>query len=84
MILDLILIAFIGYLIGRIGDYFAGHWDFFHHWIYGILFIIIGIIFEVYFISFGIGLIVSDLKDMLCFKVFGPDEKTIKRFWGID
>jgi ABC-type dipeptide/oligopeptide/nickel transport system permease subunit len=79
-----IIIFIAGYLIGRIGDYYAGHWDFFHHWIYGVILIIPGILLHDYFIWFGIGLIISDLKDMVEFKVFGPDEKEIKRFWGID
>jgi ABC-type dipeptide/oligopeptide/nickel transport system permease subunit len=79
-----IIILFIGYLLGRIGDYYAGHWDFFHHWIYGVILIIPGILIHEYLIWFGIGLIISDLKDMLELKIFGPDEKEIKRFWGID
>lgn len=82
--IKIILVCFIGYLTGRIGDYFAGHWDFFHHWIYGIFFVLIGILYGFYFSFFGIGLIISDFKDMINFKVFGPDEKTIKNFWGID
>ena len=79
-----IIIIFLAYLIGRIGDYYAGHWDFFHHWIYGVILIIPGIFIHEYFIWFGIGLIISDLKDMYELKIFGPNEKEIKRFWGID
>ena len=58
-----IAIAFIGYIIGRIGDYYAGHWDFFHHWIYGFIFVIIGGFTNPYFCYFGIGLIISDMKE---------------------
>ncbi len=83
MILE-IIICFIGYLIGRAGDYFAGHWDFFHHWIYGVIFVIIGFFISTYFIFFGIGLIISDLKDMAEFRIYGPDKKSKVNFWGID
>ncbi|HQO00675.1 MAG TPA: hypothetical protein PLI62_00290 [Spirochaetota bacterium] len=84
-----IIISFLGYLAGHLGDYYAGHWDFFHHWIYGIVFLILGIIYyEIpifyYSIFFGIGLIISDLKDLFALKIFGPDEKTERNFWGID
>lgn len=79
-----IIIFMAGYLVGRIGDYYAGHWDFFHHWIYGVILLIPGILFHEYFLWFGIGLIISDLKDMIEFKIFGPDDKETKNFWGID
>ena len=82
--LKICVLCFAGYIIGRIGDWYAGHWDFFHHWIYGIFFIFFGILYGFYFSAFGIGLVISDLKDMLQFKIFGPDEKNIKKFWGID
>lgn len=79
-----IAIAFVGYIIGRIGDYYAGHWDFFHHWIYGVIFVIAGIFIHGYIVLFGIGLIISDLKDMANLEIYGPDKKTIKKFWGFD
>lgn len=84
LILEIFFIAFIGYLIGRAGDYFAGHWDFFHHWIYGVVCIVFGIFLDPAFIYFGIGLIISDLKDMMQLKIFGPDKKDKIRFWDID
>jgi hypothetical protein len=77
------LSAFVGYLIGRIGDYFAGHWNFFHHWIYGVILLFFGV-FNIYILFFGAGLIISDLNDMLHFRIFGPDEKKEKKFWGFD
>lgn len=79
-----IAIAFIGYIIGRTGDYYAGHWDFFHHWIYGVGLIILGLFTHIYLTFFGIGLFISDIKDFYNFEVFGPDKKTIKKFWGFD
>ena len=79
-----LLIGFSGYILGRIGDYFAGHWDFFHHWIYGFLFVVMGFLSSPYFIYFGVGLIISDFKDLLHFRIYGPDVKTKKNFWGFD
>jgi len=84
LLVKIIIVLFIGYLIGRIGDYYAGHWDFFHHWIYGIFFCLLGIAYGFYFLFFGVGLIISDLKDMLKLEIYGPDKKEIKKFWGID
>jgi len=79
-----IVAAFIGYIIGRIGDYYAGHWDFFHHWIYGVILMCIGIFTNIFVWSFGLGLFISDFKDFYNCKIYGPDRKTIKRFWGFD
>jgi len=84
LLVKIIIVLFIGYLIGRIGDYYAGHWDFFHHWIYAIFFCLLGIAYGFYFLFFGVGLIISDLKDMLKLEIYGPDKKEIKKFWGID
>lgn len=85
------LIAFIlGYLIGRAGHFFLGDKiNFFHHWIYGLIILAIGIAFfqkpwEVYLISFGFSLTLSDLNDLVHFKFFGRDKLKIKKFWGID
>jgi hypothetical protein len=89
MIIEVFICIFLGYIIGRIGDYFAGHWDFFHHWIYGAILLIVGLIYNenkllFYLCFFGLGLIISDLDDLLHFRFYGPDEKKDKRFWGFD
>ena len=89
MIIEIILFLFLGYLIGRIGDYFAGHWNFFHHWIYGIVLMIVGLVYInktllFYAYEFGLGLIISDLDNLLHFRVYGPDKKKARRFWGFD
>jgi len=58
-----------------------------HHWIYGFISIIVGLIFYkefLLFFSLGIGFIISDLKDFIKLKFFEPDKKGKKRFWGID
>jgi uncharacterized membrane protein YgaE (UPF0421/DUF939 family) len=86
-----ITILFIGFAIGRIGHILGGDLNAPHHWIYGILLIIIGAVlwfykkeWSLYFIFFGIGLTISDLKDMLDLKFYGVDDVEIKKFWGID
>ncbi len=83
------MIAFAGFSIGRIGHILGGHLNAPDHWIYGILAIIVGSFFHqrswgIYLIAFGIGHTISDLKDMLNLKFYGPDEVEVKKFWGID
>jgi len=90
------LAAFLGYLVGRWGDYYLNFWlkDPVwapHHWIYGLVLIIIGVFFfktnlGLWAIFFGAGLFVSDLKDFLDLKFIGKDNKTKKqrKFWNID
>lgn len=88
-ILFYILIAFIGYAIGRISHIYWGYLAVPHHWIYALVLIIIGLFFYNYFLGliafyFGLGYFVSDFKDFLQLKFFGADEPGQKRFWGID
>ena len=85
----LIIIAFVGYAIGRIGHILGGHLNTPDHWIYGVVAIVVGSIFHSsawgwWLIAFGIGHTISDLKDMINLKFYGPDDVEIKRFWGID
>jgi hypothetical protein len=89
MILEILFLAFIGYIVGRIGDYFAGHWDFFHHWVYGAILLVIALLFNYnlylfYLGFFGLGLIISDFDDLLHLRIYGPDKKISNRFWGFD
>lgn len=83
------IIAFVGFAIGRVGHILGGHLNTPDHWIYGVLSIIVGSVFYrhswgVALIAFGVGHTISDLKDMLDLKFYGPDEVEIKKFWGID
>jgi len=88
------LFAFLGYLVGRFGHVYLNVWIgnpnwLPHHWIYGILSIIGGIIFwqillAKYLLFFGVGLFVSDLKDFFKLKFFEPDDDGRKSFWDID
>ena len=88
-VLFYISITFVGYAIGRIGHIYGGHLRTPHHWIYGLILMIVGLIFYKSLLglatfSFGIGHFISDLKDFLQLKFIGPDEKGKKRFWRID
>lgn len=93
-ILLFFLFAFLGYLVGRWSHYYLNvklknpKWAP-HHWIYGLILIIIGLnfrqdVFGLPTFSFGVGHFVSDLKDFLNLKFIGPDEEGEKKFWGID
>jgi hypothetical protein len=88
-----LIVLFLGYLIGRAGHFFLGDKiNFFHHWIYGLIILIVGIIFYIFFhkpwgiylIFFGLGVTLSDLNDMSHLKSFGRDQLRIKKFWGVD
>ncbi|MDO8513297.1 MAG: hypothetical protein Q7S37_02245 [bacterium] len=84
-----ILISFASYAVGRISHILGGDLNVPHHWIYGVLSIIIGLIFYKHdwgkwLIAFGLGMVISDFKDMIGCKFVGPDDVKIKKFWGID
>jgi hypothetical protein len=95
-IIIFLVIGFLGYLIGRFGDYYLNFWMKDpswapHHWIYGLILIGIGSYFfgnnlSLWLISFGIGLFISDLKDFLELKIIGSDNKikSQRKFWHID
>jgi len=95
-IANFLLALFLGYLMGRVGDYYLNFWLEDpswapHHWIYGLILVILGaFIFKnnlgLWMISFGIGLFVSDLKDFSNFRFFGKDNKNRdqRKFWHID
>jgi hypothetical protein len=79
----------ISYAIGRIGHVLGGHLNAPHHWIYGLVAIIVGAIFRdrpwgYYLIVFGLGFVISDFKDMINLKFYGVDDVAVKKFWGID
>lgn len=84
-----VLILFASYAIGRIGHILGGHLKAPHHWIYGVIFLIAGIVLYgktigMYLILSGAGLVISDLKNMVNLKFFGVDDVKVKKFWGID
>jgi hypothetical protein len=94
--INFIAAAFLGYLLGRWGDYYLNFWLKDpnwtpHHWIYGLILMIVGLfLFKnnlgLWIFSFGLGLFVSDLKDFLNLKFIGKDgkEKSQRKFWHID
>jgi len=82
-------IIFIGFSAGRLGHIFFGPLNSPHHWIFGLVSIALGLIFlnhffGLVFLCLGIGCFISDLKDFLGFKIWGVDEVTEFKFWGID
>lgn len=83
------LVLFGAYAIGRISHILGGHLKTPHHWIYGVIAVIVGLIFHqdslgIYVVMFGLGLVISDLKDMIQLKFYGIDDVEEKKFWGID
>ena len=81
-------VTFAGFAVGRIGHIIGGHLNTPDHWIYGVL-AVVGIFLYKHhvgqwLIAFGAGHTISDLKDMLNLKFYGPDEVEVKKFWGID
>ncbi|KKQ73165.1 MAG: hypothetical protein US94_C0037G0009 [Berkelbacteria bacterium GW2011_GWB1_38_5] len=88
-ILIFLAILFLGFAVGRVGHILGGQLKSPHHWIYGLILIIVGIIFRkntwgIWALSFGIGLFISDLKDFMTLKFYGVDDVKIKKFWEID
>lgn len=84
-----LLVAFIGYAIGRISHLYWGQIKSPHHWIYGLALVVIGLIFYqniwgLAALAFGLGHFISDFKDFLHLKFYGRDEEGEKKFWGID
>ena len=86
-------ILLIGYIVGRLGHFFYGDKvDFLHHWIYGLLIVLLGFIIDfenslnsVALISFGLGCFISDFYDFLKFRIYGRDVHFGKKnFLGFD
>ncbi len=81
-------VFFAGFAIGRIGHIMGGHLDGPDHWIHGAVLFAPGIWYTgpVIFIlfAFGAGLIISDLKDLINLKCWGPDNVEVLKFWHID
>jgi len=80
--------TFIGFAIGRLGDKLGGHLNAPHHWIFGLILIIAGIIYinnwiGILSLSFGIGHFISDLDDFLHMRIWGVDEPHEWKFWSI-
>ena len=95
-VINFLAAAFLGYVIGRWADNYLNIWLKDpawapHHWIYGLIVMPIGFFYftnslGLLLFSFGLGLLISDLKDFLDLKLFEPDGKTkeTRRFWHID
>jgi len=95
-IIIFLAVGFLGYVVGRIGDYISDTWMNDpawspHHWIYGLILVAVGSYFlyniwGLVLISFGTGVFISDLKDFWELKVIGKDNKPIdqRKFWHIN
>ncbi len=91
----ILISAFLGYLIGRVGDRYINplmkdpSWAP-HHWIYGAIIMIIGLVLMekqamgLWLFSFGLGHLISDFNDFVDLKFIGSDNKENPKFWGID
>lgn len=90
IIIEVLISALSGYLFGRTGHILGGQLAGPHHWIYGLAIMILGLAlikktpYAFQIIGLGLGLIVSDLKDLWQLKIYGIDQVEIKRFWHID
>ena len=81
----------IGYISGRTGHLLGGISNSPHHWIYGLLIMIIGFFLykkysKLYFLIgfLGIGIFISDLNDFLNLQFYGVDTVSQFTFWNID
>ena len=80
---------FIGFAVGRLGDKWGGHLNAPHHWIYGLILIILGVIYlnsylGIVLLSLGLGHFTSDFDDFLHMKIWGVDEPHKWKFWSIE
>lgn len=94
-IINFLVSALIGYLIGRWSDYYLNFWLKDpswapHHWIYGLILMVAGLVLRndlgLWMFFFGAGLFISDLQDFLDLKFIGKDnkDKSQRRFWHIN
>ena len=84
------LTGLLGYLIGRVGHMFLGQVTFMHHWYLGLAISLGSLYFRkdqwwwALVFSFGVGMTVSDLDDMLHFRIWNSDTPGTPSFWGFD
>jgi len=84
-----LLVFFASYALGRFSHMYFGSLNTPHHWIYGVVALVAGLIFfrkkwGAYLILFGLGFILSDFQDMLNLEFYGVDTVMMKVFWGIN
>ena len=87
--MTILILAFLGFVLGRVGHIYGGQIKSLHHWIYGLILMIAGLILHksfcgLWIFAFGLGLFVSDLKDFMEMKFYGVDDVKKKKFWHID
>ena len=87
-IILIIIAGFIGFATGRFGDRYGGHINGPHHWILGVILVVLGIIFfdttlGILAFGFGIGHFISDLEDFLHMRIWSVDVPHEWKFWSI-
>jgi len=80
--------GFIAFAMGRIGDKYGGHLNAPHHWIYGLILMVLGVFWTnlsvcVILFSIGFGHFISGLDDFLHMRIWGPDKPHEWKFWSI-
>ena len=84
----LFALVFIAFAAGRFGDLIGGGWNFMHHWIPGAALIVFGLKFKNkysgYLIAIGVGLVISDLNDLINLRFWGVDVPHVWKFWSIN
>jgi len=89
---EYLLASLSGYALGRLGHIFGGNiWFIPHHWIFGVIILIIPFFIKkiswgvkLIIILFALGVILSDFKDFVDLKIFEPEDVPAVKFWGID
>jgi len=89
-----LLLAFIGFSLGRIGHIVGGQIPWIpHHWIFGLILVVAGLVCFLfkkaritgyYLIFFGAGVFISDFRDFVLGRVWELDDVTILKFWAVD
>jgi len=88
IIIVIIASWFVGFATGRFGDKYWGMMDGPHHWIGGLVMMVIGAfnyfdIVGIAFAAFGLGHFISDLDDFINLRIWGVDVEHEWRFWSI-
>lgn len=86
------LASLAGYSLGRMGHIIGGSvWWIPHHWIFGVIIMIVPLFLKklswklkIIVILCGLGLFVSDFNDFLAFRLIGADTVNVVKFWGVD
>lgn len=86
-----LIVCFLGFSLGRISHIFGGMSVSPHHWIYGLIIIVVGLVLPPKYskwgyltVFFGLGIFISDLSDFLHLRFYGADVVSKFTFWNVD